>query len=103
MPLKNSISGGSFVITTNYLQLCLYYNNYKVCGRKRVPALTEIQSTRLSIYSSELDPPPHPFGSRGGHTRCRGRGWGGSNSDGETDSTILYVYYNPSLEFLDLK
>jgi hypothetical protein len=42
-----------------------------------------IQSARLSAQSPELGPlPPHPqasvappFGTKGGHTRLRGRGW----------------------------
>ncbi len=73
-------------------------------GMKNIFAQS-IQSVRLSVHSSALGPPTHssaseycsaPLGPRGRHTRW-GRGdWGGPNSDEETDSLVIYVYYNRS-------
>jgi hypothetical protein len=60
----------------------------------------------LSSRPHWVPPLPHPLGSvapsplrrsggGGGHTRLRERGVGRPNSDEETDTLVLYVYYNP--------
>jgi hypothetical protein len=64
-----------------------------------------IQSARFSFQSPELGPPTPltaseccspPFGSKGEDTQARGQRGGGPNSADETDTLVLFVYYNPS-------
>ncbi len=40
---------------------------------------------------ASLPPPLPPFGSGGGHTRLRERGWGSSNSDEGTCTVVLCI------------
>jgi hypothetical protein len=94
--------------------LTISATSYVVLYRQR------IQNARLSFQSSELGPPPpHPHGSvptpplwvQGGrHTRFRGGGVGGPNSDLGTDNLVLYtitplqlyitVVFHPALSYL---
>ncbi len=79
-------------------------------GRKGIQKSKEqttaqsIQSARLSCESSELrPPPPHPQGlllfpplSPRKETHCtRLQGRGGPTYDEETETLVLYVYFNP--------
>jgi hypothetical protein len=68
---------------------------------------TEYTECRLSIQSSELDPPPPPpypqesvgppLGPGGRHTRLRWRRWSGGGTEFRHSGTLYFKYFNPSL------
>jgi hypothetical protein len=70
-------------------------------GQKKASSQSQRrESARLSLHSSELDPPiPSPAGecctplrSRGGAHSLAGKEMGGPNSDEGTDTVVSYVY-----------
>ncbi len=62
--------------------------------QSRQSAKRFLQSSELGLphpFNLRRSVPPHPL-VRGGHTRLRERGWGSTNSDEVTYTTVLYIY-----------